>query len=65
MVMVAEPFAFTAGVKLSDPNDETAGSTENRAGFELAVICEDELCPDSFDGPRETVAQLDESRCLR
>ena len=37
MVMLADPFAFAAGVYVSVPVELTAGATENRAALVLFV----------------------------
>src|SRR5687767_2114093 len=58
IVIVAEPFASSAGVNVSVPFDETAGCVEKSALL-LFVTVKVTVCPDSSAGPGEIdVAQF-------
>src|SRR5437667_6221197 len=60
MVIVAEPFAFVARVKLSAPEELMNGVPENRLGLVLLVTTKLSVWPDSSGGPAEMlVAQLE------
>src|SRR5437016_5189722 len=53
IVIVAEPFAFVAGMKLNAPFELTVGADENRLAFVLPVTWKVSVCPDSSAGPAE------------
>ncbi len=57
-VIVAEPLASAAGVKVSVPSAATAGPATNSEGVVLPVMLKEIAWPDSSAGPAETpVAQ--------
>ena len=41
IVIVAEPFAFAAGVNVNVPDESTAGPAENKPGAVLSVTLND------------------------
>ncbi len=58
-VIVAEPFAFGAGVYVSAPLALIAGAAAKSDGFELPVTTNVSVCPASSAGPAlMAVAQL-------
>src|SRR5436305_14847647 len=59
IVMVADPFASAAGVKVNVPVALIAGATENREARVLLVTWKFKVCVDSSAGPATIlVAQL-------